>query len=348
MTTSTQTCPPLEEIAALLDGRLEAQDRARIIQHLDECPDCYEVFVGAARFLEEDAASEQPLADKTAEKGKVVPLPLGSSTAVRRWLPLAAAAVLALAVGLPVYRAFLAPPRIGSTETLVRPLEGAAGLQDLWVLGASRGEEDLSGYQANSFLVGVYLVDRQVSLDLDAPEKAKEFSQRIANSLQGALRMEKEAGRFYDEWKGAASSLMSSAEAENLLKVEGTGVDLDFLAFGKWAEAARLAAATRSSELFEDRDIRRFPSYFLNADFLGEEEQGSREEEQDLGTAVHQKLRRIDEILDSGDLQEEDFTELANLLGKDGDEGPGIIQLFEDKAAEAVDGLGFDEEGEGF
>jgi hypothetical protein len=51
-----QTCPSLEDIAAFLDGRVTADERARLIRHLADCPTCLAVFAGAAQFLAEEAA----------------------------------------------------------------------------------------------------------------------------------------------------------------------------------------------------------------------------------------------------------------------------------------------------
>ena len=43
-------CPDLEDIAAFLDGTLEAERRAPMIEHLASCESCFEIFAGAARF----------------------------------------------------------------------------------------------------------------------------------------------------------------------------------------------------------------------------------------------------------------------------------------------------------
>jgi len=330
--TTTHTCPPIEEIAALLDGRLEKQDRLRVIQHLDECPDCYEVFIGAAEFLEVESAAEQPLEDcedwATALKGKVVkfPPPLGGSTAVRRWLPLTAAAALAIAVGVPVYRTFLAPPRIGSPDALIRSLEGTPGPQKiLWALEANRGEEESHKRRASAFLIGAYLVDRQYSLkEGDAPSAAP-YSQQIGTALKN-LREDDLADRFYSDWQKAEKTspqvllrdMRDSDEARERVRLtEEVAGHYPYFAFGKWTEATRLAAVTKNSEFFEQRDYRRFPTYFL------------KEEGQNLDDDVRQNLQGTKEILDAGDLKEKNLQELAGLLG-------GIIKFFENEA-EAIE-----------
>lgn len=57
-----QTCPSLEDIAAFLDGRVTAEERARLIRHLADCPTCLEVFAGAAQFLAAEEAAREAAA----------------------------------------------------------------------------------------------------------------------------------------------------------------------------------------------------------------------------------------------------------------------------------------------
>ncbi|HEX5716031.1 MAG TPA: zf-HC2 domain-containing protein, partial [Thermoanaerobaculia bacterium] len=61
MNTVTHTCPPLEDIAAFLDGKLSEGERARVVAHLADCESCYAVFAGAARYQleEEDEATQE-------------------------------------------------------------------------------------------------------------------------------------------------------------------------------------------------------------------------------------------------------------------------------------------------
>jgi hypothetical protein len=52
--TSEMRCPDTEDIAAFLEGKLPADQRRRMLHHLAICHSCYEVFAGAARFLEDE------------------------------------------------------------------------------------------------------------------------------------------------------------------------------------------------------------------------------------------------------------------------------------------------------
>jgi hypothetical protein len=43
-------CPPAEELAALLEGRLEPASRERLLAHLNACEPCLQVFTAAVEF----------------------------------------------------------------------------------------------------------------------------------------------------------------------------------------------------------------------------------------------------------------------------------------------------------
>lgn len=45
-------CPPAEELAALLEGRIDPGGRARLLAHLNACEPCLQVFTAAVEFRE--------------------------------------------------------------------------------------------------------------------------------------------------------------------------------------------------------------------------------------------------------------------------------------------------------
>ncbi|NLI45930.1 MAG: zf-HC2 domain-containing protein [Acidobacteria bacterium] len=103
-------CPDLEEIAAWADGRL-AEDRQRmIVDHLDQCPDCYDLAAGAIAFNQEVVSAWQTPAAAPVRDFRAAP----------RWaVPAAAAAALLLAAVLIA----IAPIRMaGPTPTAVVPV----------------------------------------------------------------------------------------------------------------------------------------------------------------------------------------------------------------------------------
>ena len=43
-------CPPAEELAALLEGRIESGVREGLLAHLNACEPCFQVFTAAVEF----------------------------------------------------------------------------------------------------------------------------------------------------------------------------------------------------------------------------------------------------------------------------------------------------------
>jgi hypothetical protein len=87
-------------VAALAEGRLDREERARVLEHLAACRPCREVFATLAREGE-GVAAHRPAAGFGA-------------TASRAWLPLAATIVLATGSALWVLRRApaIAPPQV--------------------------------------------------------------------------------------------------------------------------------------------------------------------------------------------------------------------------------------------
>src|SRR6185295_1048566 len=91
-------CPPLEDIAAFLDGRLSAKERERMTEHLARCESCYEIFAGAVHFQEDSSAED-------IKRRDVIPFPLTGRAPRRisRWAALAASFLLVAALGFMIW-----------------------------------------------------------------------------------------------------------------------------------------------------------------------------------------------------------------------------------------------------
>ena len=83
MQTEHSTFPPDETLAAYIDGRLDEETRKRVVEHMAECPECFDVVMGGR----EAAIAAEP-------RGRVLAWPR------KAVISLAAAAVLAMAVFL--------------------------------------------------------------------------------------------------------------------------------------------------------------------------------------------------------------------------------------------------------
>jgi hypothetical protein len=290
-------CPSDEEVAALLDGTLAEADRDRVARHVAACPDCFELYAGVARL-------------KLAE----TPVPFRAATAVRRRRRgplLAAAALLAVAVGLPLYRSAQGVPRLTSAG-LVEPLAGSARAAEPWRWSRYRSAEpaplpDVEDWEAPFVRLGALLVDLRVALRAGEAETASDLYQRIGGIAAPAIG-ERQAAPFSEAGKRAASP---AALPELLAGLERLEAELDggttpgrarFISFGKWVEAGRLAAASRAPAFF-DGGNRRFLSSFL------------RQEGEELDPEVRGPLEAVRKIWGRGGLEDSDLEEIAGHLG---------------------------------
>lgn len=105
--TTMHDCPEPEMLAAFIDGRLDAEERRKVIDHLSDCDDCRDIVVAAHELERYDGASART---------RVVQGQFGS----RRWIAaaasLAAAATLILIFAQPLRERFSRP---GGIESLV-------------------------------------------------------------------------------------------------------------------------------------------------------------------------------------------------------------------------------------
>jgi len=230
-------CPPLEELAAFIDGKVAGADRDRMVSHLNECEDCYFIFIETARFSEETAPRDE-------RKGLAAPV---------LWR-LAAAAVLLIGLGLAV--SIWLPrgpePYQVSSIDLVDALASAGELSSLTAAIPTEREQTLgfSGLSptSRSFRLGVEMIAFGVSLKGTDQEKASESLRRISLLM----------GEAPD--RTAFTSIRERMFLRNVLpEVETLAtrrVNAVSYALGKWVEAGRLAATTDRAEFFSSSSFR--------------------------------------------------------------------------------------------
>lgn len=288
------THPDLEELAAFLDGTLPEEDRARVMEHLADCQECYEIFAGAARFQEDsEAVAAEP------ERDSVVPFPPKRRSPVRRWLPLAAAALLAVALGVPVYRAFMTPPDMAViTLTAAYREDTEEAASKLWFKPDMRGGDEQSfAERAATFMLGVYLFNLQIGLEAEDRERLsgstfpKIYGLLDEVGLMNDLRDRSKQMRYEIEEEERPPHEFLDEAAELDADLYDRLVDVPYFELGKWTAAARLAAVTRNADFFNRRDNRRFPSWFLR------QEEGSIAEPK-----VVTALQEIQEILEADEI----------------------------------------------
>ncbi|MFL5391931.1 MAG: zf-HC2 domain-containing protein [Myxococcales bacterium] len=307
MNAIAETCPPLEDIAAFLDGTLSEGERALVVSHLTSCSSCYAVFSEAARFqLEEERANlerpEEPI--KVAEASALAPVVPLRRRAVSRWaLPLAAVLVLGLAT-IPLYQRYNRMPKMLSSQ-LVDPaaLKGVPA-SDWTNINRGTGEGSVLVSGPIEILLGAHLVDLRVNLARgDYKESLNALS--LINNRMEALSYVDDQAPVYKKTLGDLDEKKRTLKevAPELVRAEAELTESlsygPYLAFGKWTEAGRLSARAKYTAFFEDRENRRFPGWLL------------RNAQEDLDEEVIPTLKRIQGILEDSDPSKLPYQDLA-------------------------------------
>lgn len=301
-------CPPLEEIAAFLDGMLSPEDRERITAHLASCESCYEVFAGAAQFQEYERSEadtgevvvQGPFGGETDRAGVSLP-PTPELGKVRprgpQWFALAASILLATALGFFAWRAFLSPPEMVFAG-LLKQVEEANTPTQFYKRETLRSLDDPEYLFPDRpiFMTGVHLFDLRLSLQMAG---GAETTERLLQDLDKMLKeipVEVDFSGLYQQGNVDRDVLLEK-EAEIQDAVSGS----IYFQFGLWTEAGRLAALTHSSEFFETRNNRRFLDYlFKETPWEGDESL----------EGVPTDLEAIQQIWERKDLTPEDYVDL--------------------------------------
>jgi hypothetical protein len=224
MSTVHRNHPTDEALAAFLDGRTTAEERARVIAHAADCSRCAELIAEAARSLAPD------------QQHRVTAFPAAASRPrARTW---AAAAALIAATALGIAARYLAPgdarsralvavfhdPARAAALTRSSPLDGGSGL----AFGSGAPRTEIAAFRA-----GAAAVDVQAALiggDEAAAQRAARRSALIARWLP-------------DQQSRPAQLRRALRAAERA--VADAGADAETAAaWGRWVAAGRLAAAS--------------------------------------------------------------------------------------------------------
>jgi hypothetical protein len=250
----------LELIAALVDGRLSADERARALKLLAESDEALELYASTLRHQ----------ADTSAVKDVKV-IPLATRRPFRGWrviVPIAAAAALVIvAVPSLVRRGTQADPARAYASALSADPRFAAGLQPGWdqrwtvMRGAEVPVEargPVAGAQETrlAFRLGVRSVDLQVALSHGDTALAARLATEVVETLRGIAFSDLVAASYTDlgtrlATDSRAKSVDRASRAEHDLRdLLGQGLAASY-SFGQWSGAAELAAQTRDASFFK-------------------------------------------------------------------------------------------------
>jgi hypothetical protein len=248
--TTQDPCPTDEELATFLDGTLPKAERERITAHLADCESCYEIFAGAVHFQQDSASPDQ---DRT-----VVPFPSKKDREERParkrwWIPAAAAAVLALGIGLAGFRELSDPTAM---TKLVALQSKPVPAKDYYEPIRTRGGGDNTpsfGAVGPTFLTGVLLLD--VALERQQGNVDPNSLGDLGTKLKDAVDLEtaKTFATYADKLRSSDPAARREVAASLPRQVAEIDEDLHpslHYNFGKWAETGRLAALTRNPGFF--------------------------------------------------------------------------------------------------
>lgn len=238
-----------ETLAALLDGRLDDEERARVLAAIDASPRLLEIFADSAEvreLLQFGDALPTPAPTPFA-------LPSRSNTRLpaRWWMIPALAAAAVFLISLPF--AFRARPR-GDELTeyvivsrLARPSAAAGELpREAWT--RFRGAGDVATPDGRVVRIGARLVDAAL-LAAAGDSAVRQTAAQLAALLENIPGAAIEAPVFRqisgDPWSSASVGQIRSA----IIGVEHV-LDSDALRAGMWLEAARVAAARADVAFF--------------------------------------------------------------------------------------------------
>jgi hypothetical protein len=309
--TTLGSCPTDEELAAFLDSTLTKAERERITAHLAECESCYEIFAGAVHFQQDAPATGETVVLRPVWR--------------QWWIPAAAAAVLALGVGLAAYRA-LAEPKMETAELIesLHSKPASADQPNPFSTYRGLGHNGSTSFDPDppSFKVGVLFVDLRIGWTRGRDQKAAELLGQISQELNHMVAMgdwsksyaaDAEQIRHHGvDALGSPAAALKGREAELDKDLDRRSFD-----FGKWAEAGRLFALTQTPDFFKSRDNRRFLSIILREkeeDKKARDASKRREEDDAAGEREDEvlgHLRAITALWDRGDLGAESYKQFA-------------------------------------
>lgn len=255
----------LELIAAFIDGKLAGAERERVVKLLGESEHAFEIYADAVRTRDDVGRGGNPSVISLDDHRDPRPVPW------RRWwqaAPVAAAAVLLLAV-MPVIRARRGVSGLDlPTQALLEPLNGQAGVatalgvqldQPSW--SVTRGGSSVAVDSTVALRVGVRVADLQAALALEDRERAS----RIATEIVGLVRPLGLTDASVAEYEAIRARL---ARGESIGQVSGAATSAEtnlqpllnsrWFGFGKWYGAGELAALAHSASFFNDSDTREF------------------------------------------------------------------------------------------
>jgi hypothetical protein len=326
---ATETCPALADLAAFVEGRLAGEERDRMVRHLNQCPECFEVYTETAELVDaldeegsEGSARPSPVADETNAQATVsAPFPrkleeklsnFGPPHSHRiepktlrmrrtklrpalRWV--AAASIILVGGGWALWsNLVLSPLDTQFFDSYVQTLSsnqrlGLLKAVDI-VLPINRGADDpgTGSVLAQDFRYGELLTDKVAACSRPLAD--------ADGTDSTCKRVEKAIDNLF---ANNASLPITPKEASTSLSFQ----------LGRWNAAARLALESKQTRYFERPQVRRFPAWLLRQERWP---RLSRLESVTLPREVKKALEEVDGLLSGGTLDARQLEKLTNQI----------------------------------
>ncbi len=302
----------IEEIAALLDGNLKGEERARLLEILAHDEASFALFEESAVALDEVRPREVP--SETAEDLGQAPqerraIPIERSATARRpsqeqyseewprawiYLPLAAA-LLAAAIGL----FFWFSPRSGRSAQLVASFETLPRPDELTPYTV-RGEETGGYFQAGRSALNVAILIAHGDSEESRKRLAEELG-HFAHELGSGRSVRQQVAEIRGTAKKVHTGQLTPAEVSPLLaRWEETLDESDRFRLGRWCHGAWIALNVGDNRYFDRREVHLLWQQVRTSPGFHPE--------------VSENLKDIDELLAQGSLDAQRRQELREAL----------------------------------
>ena len=251
-----------ERLAALLEGRLEGQERDELLAYLANAGEDYQVFANSAAVLREIEEEEAAQAQKADEQVSHLPAREVPPSVRSAWKPArrrpralrwAVPTVLAWLVALVLYlRSGDDGPRSGAVQ-LAALLETAdQGVPADWTAYPWPGKRGTSagGSRTDGARAGAMLVDLSVAVQARNAADTRRIVRDLQLFDEQGVALGEIAARAGQPSDSLRPRMQQAAE-----RLEGL-YERDFVRLGAWAQAGRLAARRRDAAYFATDDVR--------------------------------------------------------------------------------------------
>jgi hypothetical protein len=250
----SEECPSPEDLSAFIEGKLDEQQRDKVIGHLSHCDRCYEVFLTAQEMIKEE--KEEAAAKVMVKKKSWYYAPIA----------IAAAAVLVIVIKFVLQLPSEYVP-LSSNQIMGRLAKNTdmktltKTIKEGWA--PSYGFTGAVPLEKASFSIGISLTDLEVSLAAEDKANSLDLIKRINSIFQniegsgdivsfyGDISKKLEEGVSPRDFSGKSQKVESFFKNKNALL---------YLRFGEWVEGGRLAAFSKDKEFFDSKSIQ----YFIN------------------------------------------------------------------------------------